>query len=196
MADTFFLQRSPVCDVYVMGMRTNTVALQAAGWELSVERDAGFRGETTLAIYHTECDLVGFSDRCERERLMEQYTRYDSRLYRPTTQYDPSREPPFVIRKLTSRGRTVMVQAPSLRDMWAINARPEMVHDHIRFDDDWVKEIFRPAVSEDKEIIVGPQNVDEALRLILELQRDDQAKLREKAANAPKRVHAQLVSVA
>ena len=187
------LQRSPVCDVYVMGMRSSTVALQSAGWQLSLERDV-YRYETTLAIYHPECDLVGFSDPCDRERLMGQYMRYDYRLRRP----EPTEleGPPFVIRKLTSRGKTVMVQAPDLKSFMAINARPELVHEQIRFDEDWVSEVFRPAVSEEKEIIVGPQNVDEALRLILELQRDDQAKLREKAANAPKRVHAQLVSVA
>ncbi len=185
--------RSELFDVRWLGWQSNTVTLQRAGWQLAVNHDP-CRFAYQLSAYHPDAGLVMTSRFLDAAHVNEHALRrnpfgHTGRL---------GERPCFDMDHVMRRGDVLRTYGHIEPTQWmAFDARPAITEcTELSFED--ATSFFRPiAVPEEKELIVGPQTVDEALRLILELQKGDQARLREKARQgAARTVHAQLVSLA
>lgn len=53
--------RSPIVEVHFAGWRSDTLALQGAGWKLAMEQDA-YRGTINLLLHHRELNLTGIAE--------------------------------------------------------------------------------------------------------------------------------------
>jgi hypothetical protein len=173
-----------------MGFEARTTALQAAGWRLAVVNNLA-RMTAQIELYHPDLDLLMVTHEIDHRVLFDFTMTFPHRRY----DYDEA-TPVFAIQQVISKGDKVHRGFFGSLDAVPFNAVPDRIStDVLPWED--ITSVFRPIdVPEEKEIIVGPQSVDEALALILQMQAQDQAELREKNRNRARQVHAQIVSLA
>lgn len=190
--DTYQLILSKPADVYWCGWKSTTVQLQRAGWQCSVQHDPMQWG-VSLSFLNEVAGIYMQTDHISMDVLAG-----DRVIGGFRAQQLDFRGLQFQVVKTLHNQTRIIGSPPDLNDWVAFDARPKMHEVSTRnFSLDDVRHFFRPIEApEEKEIIVGPQSVDEALQLILKLQAGDQAALREKARDKPRRVHAQIVSLA
>lgn len=187
---TMLVRQSPVCDVFFAGMRTTTIEMQRAGWQLTIYEDRA-RWEACLMAMHPEFGLVLEARRADVARVLGASIA-DPRMPLTTDRFA------WHIERVMTKDTTIL--GDTLHDpaqAIPFDARPGVIElKEYGFDD--LRPLFRPiAVPEEKQLIVDPDDVDALMRRILEVQAPKQRELRERARRgAARTVHLQLESVA
>jgi len=189
---TTMIVKSPVYEVVMRGgFRTTTTQLQAGGWELAISRDP-VRWAMSLSAYHPDYMVAISSAWVDLDTAMKHH------MWGGISPVDRGI---FVIERIYTkdmkfRGGPPLVFAAAPIEFMPFDARPAAAfNEEFSFED--MTKLFRPIlVPEEKELIVDPQSVDSLMNQILSLQKRKQAELRRKAADTPRVVHAQLVSLA
>lgn len=178
---------SAILDVEFMGFRSSTAQLQHAGWEFMAQEDPA-RMAVRVSFKSPRHGLVMIGEWLDFERISGRFLK---------THYMPIQHERPCVRVSQVLHECTQVFVRTMETSWTpVDMRPTVDSD-FEFDFDRLTSLFRPiAVPEEKEIIVGPQNVDEALKLILAMQAPGQAELRERNRSQARRVHAQVVSLA
>lgn len=182
------VESNPV-DIEFAGFRTTSLVLQRAGWRAVADQDLA-RMAFRLSFHHPDFGLVLLTEWQDIHHIGGYFIKTTS------GPLDFWKERPVLRVRCVVHERSQVLGDLPMFDPVAVDMRPSM-NSNFDFDFEKLTSIFRPIdVPEEKEIIVGPQNVQQALDLILEMQKEDQATLRQKARDKARRVHAQVVSLA
>lgn len=154
---------SQPCDVYWAGFKSNTFALQQAGWGIAVEQDF-VDGRIRLLINNADWNLYAFSN-------------FDSCDYFGIG-YEVRREHPvFHIRHCSPR-----IQVTNVMDDFSnfrqVDAMPQYTSAEIKNIEDFG--IFAVPMTRTEEIIVEPADVYTLLEQIKKMQSPEQAEIRER----------------
>jgi hypothetical protein len=153
--------KNPIIEVYWAGWRSDTLALQDAGWQLAVEDDP-MRGLLRIALHHPSFSLYG---------IMENFVRYEIVQGRHFGSL-----PPLSIGGIYHNIKIQRIRTMDHLDRFVpMDAMPQVCEDEIKNISDM--KLFRP-LNAIQEIVVESQNVDELLGKILAMQSPRQAELR------------------
>lgn len=152
---------SPIVKVHWAGWESDTLRLQQAGWQLSMEEDV-CRRVARLALKHPHFKMYGLSEMVDINRS------------NPMNPYH--QEMRLVMRQMASE--LVVRLMDNFSKFQAIDAEPLFIQEEIRSIEDC--RIFRPIRQAEQQIIVPKHSVPELLDQILKLQDPKQYEIREK----------------
>jgi len=161
----FLRTRNPICRVHFAGFESDTLRLERAGWQLSMEQVQDYDGvRLRLALRHEAGRIHALSHvvtaqafyRAQLEKVWEHIV--------------------FNIAWVGNDARFHVFPQPRPLDFKAVSAVPEFTRSQeIRFEDAIP---FKPLNMDAPEIIVPPQSVPELMDMILKLQDPRQAEIR------------------
>lgn len=158
--------RNSVCKVFFAGFESDTWTLQQNGWQISCNREM-YNDSVHLAFHHEQANLYAMSSS----------TRIPREAY---SNFDKLNDMVFYVNRVNSTYRMIepiQCSPTFFNEFEPIDCTPtwrENKDVHLsQF------KIFKP-VPKDKEILIGPQSVAEALEFIQKLQDPKQQEIREK----------------
>ena len=176
---------NPILRLNWAGWQSDTLTLQRCGWEISVEQDVQYQ-TIRIALQHREAQVQGISNVIDKINYM---SIADSSYYGNSD----FKSFPTINVHLAHRININLMEANFAFE--PIDAEPRLITGEMQNIDDF--KIFQPVQS--KEIITDPEEVDQLMKRILELQSPKQRELREKqrreSVRMQKQVHAQVISL-
>lgn len=182
--------RSRPCEVFWLGFKSNTFALQQAGWELAVEQHFDHM-RIRLMMRHHALKMYAVSEFGEFD-----FFRYATNPNHPT--------PVFNVVQAAPRIEVVSVMGDSFDRFQQIDARPTFAQFERKSIEDFG--IFNVPLVRTEEIIVDPGEVSDILQKLLEMQSPEQKAIRERnrqrdrrgempEAGPVQKFHAQIISL-
>lgn len=157
--------RNPICKVHFAGFESDTLQLQHAGWELSMEQLQVYDGvQLRMALKH------------EAGRIFAITHPVSSRaMYMLASAASPP--PIFNIAWVGNEARFMIFPQPRAMAFSAVSAVPEYERTtEIKFEDAIP---FRPLNHSAPEIVIAQQSIPELMELVLKLQDPKQKEIRE-----------------
>lgn len=174
---------NPILKVHWAGWESNTLRLQKAGWQCSVEEDPMYRS-IRIAIKHPAFKMYGISNSIQYDRklVFESYIKHIT----------------IPIHYMASEMRIQIMS--DLSAFRPIDAEPQFIETEMKSIKDY--KMFRP-LENIPEIIVEPPTVSELLDKIIEYQSPKMVELRKRMLQEKrkeelglKQIHAQIISLA
>lgn len=174
-------------ELHWAGWRSNTFALQQAGWSISVDEDFCHQS-MQLALRNERAGMVGMTSRVGWEHM-----RYA---------HEPYGRLPDLPVQLMARRVDVLHYGGGLPDFHAIDAQPMMLTQRRTSLEDFAH--FAPAHTRTQQLIVPEETIDDLMSRILEMQQGPRIeRIRAEIAEGQRidfrerqKFHAQIVSLA
>jgi hypothetical protein len=164
-----YFVKNPITKIIWAGWESTTLALQNAGWNVSVEQNVAY-DTLRVAIRHPHFNIYGVSRPVSIFSLSQ-----GDRCYGNPVSLGLFSHIPVIIDHMASRFQVVMHD--NLSAFQPIDAEPSIYsHAEVKNIEDFM--IFKP-LNKDKEIIIAPEDVGPILEKILQTQDPKQAEIRE-----------------